>query len=376
MKKGWKQWISAALVVVLLFSMPIFTYAEESVEEWTYDNSIVVSLSVPEFQTFEPEDFPEINCSRVVVADKETLDDGIHFLLVLVLRDYGQEAVEKALEIARKDQRLLSCNKNERYTKCKSQVLLNHSEYVLKIGETVDLQVVDLMGEGMLNKKTGVFFQIDPSVIDNDTITKTSFEKYGVFHFWPCHHPTPSFSYPNIDDPTLEGCKSATSEYYALSDETSHAMEMVDQLAREPGILYAKVTFTHDVPTGPIPSAKETWKLDQPEIAKLTVSEESNWNATVQGLRPGTVTLTMERETYDSIAYGTCTITVVDEYCKGDINRDADIDARDALLALQHSVELIALDEEQKQLADMDDNNIIDAADALNILQISVGLLP
>ena len=65
----------------------------------------------------------------------------------------------------------------------------------------------------------------------------------------------------------------------------------------------------------------------------------------------------------------------MDEYQDGDVNRDGNIDASDALLALQHSVGLITLDAESRSLADMDGNGEIDAADALIILQISVGIL-
>ncbi len=59
----------------------------------------------------------------------------------------------------------------------------------------------------------------------------------------------------------------------------------------------------------------------------------------------------------------------------GDINNDGDINATDALMALQHSVRLIELDETQSAAADVDGNGGIDAADALCILQYSVQLI-
>ena len=59
----------------------------------------------------------------------------------------------------------------------------------------------------------------------------------------------------------------------------------------------------------------------------------------------------------------------------GDINADGSIDAQDALLALQHSVGLITLTEEQMARANVDGSEQIDAADALLILQRSVDLI-
>lgn len=59
----------------------------------------------------------------------------------------------------------------------------------------------------------------------------------------------------------------------------------------------------------------------------------------------------------------------------GMINEDDRIDATDALLILQYSVELISLDEEQLVRADVDGDQKVNANDALLILQYSVALI-
>ena len=59
----------------------------------------------------------------------------------------------------------------------------------------------------------------------------------------------------------------------------------------------------------------------------------------------------------------------------GDLNADTEIDASDALLTLQHSVQLITLNDAQKIAGDVDGNANIDATDALLILQKSVKLI-
>ena len=59
----------------------------------------------------------------------------------------------------------------------------------------------------------------------------------------------------------------------------------------------------------------------------------------------------------------------------GDINADTKIDTQDALMALQYSVDLIELTDEQKTAADVDANQKIDPSDALMILQATVDLI-
>ena len=74
------------------------------------------------------------------------------------------------------------------------------------------------------------------------------------------------------------------------------------------------------------------------------------------------------REAYDLYA-NLSTITY------GDINGDGSINANDALLALQHSVQLSILTGDGLDAADVDDNGKVDASDALLILQRSVQLI-
>lgn len=60
----------------------------------------------------------------------------------------------------------------------------------------------------------------------------------------------------------------------------------------------------------------------------------------------------------------------------GDLDGNGVIDASDALLALQSSVELVELSEFQWAAGDCDGSQNVDAKDALTILQYSVGLVP
>ncbi len=68
-------------------------------------------------------------------------------------------------------------------------------------------------------------------------------------------------------------------------------------------------------------------------------------------------------------------VTVLDEYMTGDINKDLNVTAADALLALQSSVEKVTLTDEEKALADMNNDSKVTSDDTLLILQTVVGKL-
>lgn len=68
-------------------------------------------------------------------------------------------------------------------------------------------------------------------------------------------------------------------------------------------------------------------------------------------------------------------ILAIPEYTLGDINGDNNIDASDALMALQHSVKLNILEGDDFDAANVDGNQVVDATDALYILQYSVKLI-
>lgn len=63
------------------------------------------------------------------------------------------------------------------------------------------------------------------------------------------------------------------------------------------------------------------------------------------------------------------------QYTLGDVTEDDEINASDALMALQHSVKLITLADNSFSAADVDASGVVDATDALYILQYSVKLI-
>ncbi len=60
----------------------------------------------------------------------------------------------------------------------------------------------------------------------------------------------------------------------------------------------------------------------------------------------------------------------------GDVSGDFKINSQDALMILQHAVEVITFDAATKVLADVSKDGKINSSDALMVLQYSVGLIP
>ena len=87
-KNYFKPAISIVLLIVMVFCNCTFVAAQteqDAILEWTNLDSICVKLKTQSHNTFTPEDFPEINCKRVVVYDKEITDDGYFYEAVLVV---------------------------------------------------------------------------------------------------------------------------------------------------------------------------------------------------------------------------------------------------------------------------------------------------
>ena len=60
-------------------------------------------------------------------------------------------------------------------------------------------------------------------------------------------------------------------------------------------------------------------------------------------------------------------------YIQGDIDMNGSVTVNDALTALQHTVKIITLSEEEKALADMNGDQVVNSIDAMLILRTAVG---
>ena len=72
-----------ALMVMLLSTFSFGGYTVGADWGWNGENSILVTVTVAEDQTFSPEDFPEISATEVIVAGKTIENDEYCYDLIL-----------------------------------------------------------------------------------------------------------------------------------------------------------------------------------------------------------------------------------------------------------------------------------------------------
>ena len=126
-KRIWKQWLCAVLMVALLCTIPevAFSAQDETVVEWTYDDSILVNIMVDESRSFSPEDFPGIDCKKVFIMGKSQLEQGFRYELVLLLDVSNNTDLEKTIEKVQQLPMVDSAMRNRKYAPAKAILALD-----------------------------------------------------------------------------------------------------------------------------------------------------------------------------------------------------------------------------------------------------------
>ena len=131
--------------------------------------------------------------------------------------------------------------------------------------------------------------------------------------------------------------------------------------------LYASVTLAPVF--DPVDATDQTVTWESSNKAVATVSRTGV--VTAIGLGSATITATSNDGGYQASI--TVKVSLTAGY--GDVNNDGDVDAADALIALQASVGLRSLTTNEKGVADVNGDGYVDAADAILILRYNAGLI-
>ena len=163
----------------------------------------------------------------------------------------------------------------------------------------------------------------------------------------------------------VDAVHAARAAYDALSDEVKAQIENLERLtAAEATIVeYANQAGKVDEIILALPALDSITRDDKEAVERARAAYE----ALSEGIKTFATQLSVlekaEQKIHDL------------EITYGDINHDGRADASDALLVLQHSVELVTLRDAEFTAADVNLNGVVDASDALLILQYSVGLI-
>ena len=379
-KRTWKRCLCALFAAALLAAVPRSTLGASNVKNWSYENSILISVLVEKEQNFTPADFPEINCNGLWIVEKTTTEQGILYELILTLKNEYLAKVDEAIQAISQSKLVKSAQQNRKYATPKSTISLSKSVIYLKTGDTANLSIQDVNLVEDPFQNMGIAFSINPELFNEDTLEKDSFLEYDISRFWPNTEKAEEILIEQPDE--LEAQKSEDSKYYGWIPDTDAIFNTVDTLAQLPEISSVSIVRMA-VPGGAPPS--EDWFVNKMEILDLSLSggdiaagfgeggPRLNQTATIKGLKQGISTLTVERTAPNAHASAHCTVIVYKPGSKnnpGDVNHDGILSPIDALQVLEHVAGPDSLDEDTKQAADLNQDNDVTPADALLMLDI------
>lgn len=406
MIKKLNVFLSVILVMALGLCLPVFAddggTNDPIIAEIARNNSLYVTVSSETDRTFTPADFPEVVANRVVCVKKSAIQDGgYNYTLVLVLGkadNLTDEDVKAALEKVKTNSLVKNAGINEKYYQFGMEGFIGFNTRAVakkpvKLGQRFT-EIVRLETNAEFFK-AGTFFRIDSQKFDTETITKDSFKDLGVEHFWPMIHVNENryFKLNELAPVADEGKKSENGWYFAPNTSLDSVYETVNSLA---GAEYVTAAFVDDLFDGGdgtyVTKEEYKWEISPNEgIIEWKTGETLGvpmQYADARFSKPGVYTITFKfvpSGAQTPKGYGVSKdnfllsfdldVTVLDEYMTGDINKDLNVTAADALLALQSSVEKITLTDEEKALADMNNDSKVTSDDALLILQTVVGKL-
>lgn len=377
MKGKCKRWMSVVVTMAMLCVMPrtVFSAQDETVVEWTYDDSIHVNVMVDESRTFSPEDFPGIDCKKVFIMGKSQLEQGFRYELVLLLDVSNNTDLEKTIEKVQQLPMVDSAMRNRKYAPAKAILALDRLCIYLAAEEESYISVDKYETQGVAySESKGICFTPNPTYFSPESIQKDSFLSYGISRFWPEIEGTGYTILSPLSRPNgLEGKKSESGIYYGLAGEyNENLMSTVAAMVEAPEFL--EVFIVKEPLIGTV-STSEYWQMENTDIASVRIVEGlSNRTAIIQGLSSGVTTLVARR----GVARADCTVIVYEPGSKnnpGDLDHNGEVDAKDALQVLKNSVKLISLDEADTEIADLNQDNVVDVDDALLMLKIAVGIL-
>lgn len=411
--------IIAILLSVLLMSVAAMPAAgaQTAQEQWTYDNSFLVTMQRPHGQIYDGV-FPEIFSGATVIQKTvgETVDT--YRVVYTTPNTEAWESLQQQLTVSYGEKSVTRNPYAIDYDKRASYVTLNHSEVGLMVGETVELRVTDqYLASSYGGPLIGVEFTVQPDAFE--TIEAGCFEEFGIGTFWavPADATKSEGIYPVYDrysteledtwfDESYRNAPSATHTYFGILpgvDESwrhtdmSQYCNVLHALACDARIGSVQAMYDLPAPTGARPY--EWWEMTDSSIAQITAmvntedqpdwwSEEPSANpadhqecffhkhlVTVKGMQAGNTVL---KVTVGYLNSHTVEIPVTvyspdGAYKKGDVSGNARLEAADALLILQSVVGKITLNEQATIAADMNGDGWIQAVDALAMLHLLVG---
>lgn len=370
-----KKTVFALLALSILVGTATLTAFGET-DYWDGDNTILVTVNASVDVNFSVSNFPEVDCTDVLVASKKVSGDGYVYDLILKLASSSCDDLYKAIQDVSANENVLNARRNE-YAYLYSEVLLNHTELSLQVGKKADIFAEELRFYNNNFEYMGIVFTVDPVVFDIDAAKNA----FGV-NFYPV---TADGSYGDLDwhEYDNQSEKFATSpinKYYAVKNcgksQAYEIVKIVNTMSHTDGVITAE-PYLKALPAGQMPG--ERWTLRGNSVkASLSGGEATaisgvlvGQTATVTAVNVGKSVLTLSRDSTDASATAYCTITT---YMKGDANSDGAYNSLDAAIMLKYCAGIDNLSQELIEECDINGDGVVDSVDATLLLKYAAGI--
>lgn len=288
-----------------------------------YNNSFIAEAEVDEQKNFTTADFPGLALTDVWTRGKIKTENGYIYQLIMVLdrETCNEEVLKEEMKKAEELEMITNVNYNG-YCEHESILKLNHSEYVLKVGESIDLNIADYRPYNPDDGRVGIILKIKDQKINNEAVTLESLEKYGVISLTQGPYiPTGTSFWKKYEIDTEIDYYLSVYESDLENGEISH-LSVAHLLSQIPEIEMVQVVILSQPPAGN--RYYEYWECSDETIALMELhnSDETdevlsqtnlNQTATITGLAPGEVTISIRKGGWGSReGTGTCVIKIVE----------------------------------------------------------------
>ena len=285
--------------------------------EFNYTNSFIVEIESAEDKCFTAENFTGVALTDVWTRGKMKTETGFVYELVMVIdENSSEEELVSAMDMVKAMEGVLDVTAND-YIERDTILELNHSEYILEVGESLELNISDYIPFDASTNDSCLIIDFNQDTINGEDISLDTFSKYGIKKLT-------AGSYI-MTGSSVKWEENVESDYYAevidgWGNEISHVTvaHLLSQLPEVDMVQVVRTTF----PTGN--RYYENWDNSNEEVASMELSggEDINENAsqtklnqtaTITALAPGEVTISVTKGGWgNKEATATCVIKVVE----------------------------------------------------------------
>lgn len=286
-----------------------------------YSNSFVVEIKSTDNKCFTTSDFSEVALKDVWTRGKTKTEDGYIYQLVMVLDDTNatEETLRSAMEEVKAYDNVISVANND-YFEHDTILDLNYSEYILEVGESVDISIAEYSPYNESAETICLLIKLNEKKINGEDFNLETLTQYGVTSL------NEGIYIPTGADIWMDYERNEETDYwvevYDGVDNEINNITVAHLLSQLPEVDMVQIV-RNTIPTGN--RHYENWECSDDSIVSMELSggeeyytQESavtrlNQTATITALAPGKATISVTKGGWGNReATGTCVINVVE----------------------------------------------------------------